>query len=173
MKKYLFFLLPILLLASCSYTKDETPSGPDLHLSQQSHFLLASEIDTVYQHADKQVDGGKYLVFDSVYTMHKTWGQAWAVGRSDGSVILFWIGIVIIIFFFFVFYHAQNNQRDPNSKTFLVWVIPMVIGAGITGAAFGWDKWNSERDISKKEYIQYMQTDGDLHNWWKTPAKSY
>jgi hypothetical protein len=113
-------------------------------------------------------------ICDSTYSVEKTWWQAWQAGKKDGSVVVFFVGILGLLVSLYCLWRAfENNTRDSNSKAPLGWLVPVFACAIITGIALNWDKWNSGRDILKKDYIQYIKADGDLRNFWPTPVKSY
>ena len=116
---------------------------------------------------------GNPLVCDSVYTVEKTWWQAWQAGKKDGSVLIFWLGMFGMLTSLALLYRAFERNRDSNSKAPLGWLLPVFACAIIMGFALEWDKWNSGREITKQDYYEYIQKDGDLRNFWTTPVKQY
>jgi hypothetical protein len=116
---------------------------------------------------------GNPLVQDSVYIIQKTWWQAWEQGKKDGSVLIFCIAIILAAFFLGILIWRLQTQRDSSSRAPLGWLVPVFAAAIVAGFALEWDKWNSEREIIKKDYVEYIQKDGDLRNYWPTPVKHY
>jgi hypothetical protein len=112
-------------------------------------------------------------ICDSVYIVGKTWWQAWEQGKKDGSVLIFWISLILTILFIGVFIHFLENQRESDGKWPLGWLVPVFACAIVCGFALEWDKWNTDREIRKQDFVQYIQQDGDLHNFWTTPVKHY
>lgn len=131
------------------------------------------ELDSLGYVAIIPTDGNP-TVCDSIYTVEKTWWQAWQAGKKDGSVLIFYLGLLGVAVFLGLLYRAfQNNDRDSNSRAPLGWLVPVFACAIISAMALNWDKWNSGREIRKQDYIEYIHRDGDLRNFWTTPVKDH
>lgn len=122
---------------------------------------------------NRDAPGSNPEICDSIYIVSKTWWQAWQAGKKDGSVIIFFLGIAGAILSLYALFRAFANNRDSNSKAPLGWLVPLFGCLVIAGCALSWDKWNTDREIRKQDYVNEVQTKGDLHSFWETPAKNY
>jgi hypothetical protein len=96
------------------------------------------------------------------------------MGKHDGSGIVFVIGIIITLGgLVLAIKKFQDGTRSAGDHSVLAWVLIPIIGAMITGGAYGWDKWNTEREIKKADYEHYLKVEGNLDNFWKTEPEIY
>lgn len=152
------------------------------YLSQQTHTVVPAQSgDTLFIKAvDPQFqaivsfNGSTYAVKDSVYKIEPTWGQAIETGKHDSSLTIFIFGFVVVLAGLLWYYKkSQDGTRTENDKSVLAWLIIPFVGLIIMGGAFGWDKWNAEREILKSDYQKYQLHPGGLDEFWKTTPKIY
>lgn len=166
MKNLLFIALASVLFASCA---------PDYHnkiiargTAQQCQFVtdsMASALMVTEDYDIRPSVAGNPQACDSVYTVEMTVGQKWHAGNKW----LLFSGIFIFLAGFLNF--AVSTSGGNNKESSLGWVIGgLIIGGLLVG---GFYCFSSSRDILKVNYDKYILTDGDLHNFWSTPAQSY
>jgi hypothetical protein len=171
--KLLIAVGAIVLLASCQSTgiKNEIKArqiSEDFTWVHQGD--TATDADHTYVLIAPPNDPNSWEKHDSIYIVARTWGQAWAKGATDGSRILFFIGLIGTIGgLAWSIYKFQQGTKDPNDKSVLAWVLIPLIFFALMGISFSWDKWNSDREITKKEYI----SSPNLDQYWTTEPKHY
>lgn len=175
----LFVILgAILLLSSCQST-GVMNKVKQRYISQQAEIipnalLDSSQRDTTYCSIVFNHSNNSVSIYDSIYKIEPTWGQAIEMGKHDGSVIIFIVGFIIFgLGLFWCIKKFQDGTRESNDKSVLAWVLIPLVGFGIMGGAFGWDKWNAEREVPKQTYEMKLQFQGNLDDVWQSPAKTY
>jgi len=175
--KLLYVLGVILLLSSCKST-GVTNKITQRYISQQATIIPnaifdSSQKDTTYCSIVFNKNG-TVSIYDSIYKIEPTWGQAIEMGKHDGSLLIFILGLVLTISgIVFYIYKSQQGTKSDQDRSILGWLLIPFIGAAIAGSAFSWDKWNAEREITKQDYEQMIQINGNLDAFWSEPAKTY
>lgn len=163
-------ILPVLLLASCGqhYSNDISSRLK----AQSCNYLPIDDSLVALDTAGLvhiEATAGNPLVCDSVYVVGKTWWQAW----QDRDARALFIGSMLVSAFLIIMFIIKGNNPGREGRAILLWPGAAIVAFGIGAAAFSWSKSNSDREIRKADYIEYIQRDGDLHNFWITPAKHY
>lgn len=165
MKKILLFLLPVILLASCSKVNKIV----NRHIAQSCNFspitdsvrgLLAAGL----VHADSS-HAGNPLICDSVYTVEMALGQKW----SHGNKGLLIAGILILIIGLGIFIRYTSSGGNNQGSVILPFATILIGGMFIGGFYY----FSESRDIKKADYQTYMSKGGIPDGWWDSPAQSY
>lgn len=166
MKKLLFLILPILLLASCQPDYNNKIIGRKVSTLSCDYAPIASmqaaldsgfvNIDT--GHADNP------LICDSVYTIAFTTYENWHYG-SKGYLVA---GILVFIIGFEALMYT-TSRGNTGAWTLGLAFGTIIIGGCLVGAFY---YFNPYRDIKKSDYVHYIEKDGDLRNFPLNPAQA-
>lgn len=178
MKNFSWVFIISVLFASCGqhYSND---IGQRMTAQQCKSLPVNDSIAALYEAGYVQITynqdapNSNPQICDSIYVVSKTWWQAWQDGKKDGSVLIFWIALILTAVFIAVFIWALENQRQSDGKAPLGWLVPVFACAIVCAFALNWDKWNTDREIRKQDYVQEVQAFGYLKYFWETPAKHY
>lgn len=147
------FAISILLLSACKLSYNNVPTARDVSQSPVGY-------DTAHL-----TNGNPTPVYDSLYTITPTWSQAFHWAKQRNNLLWFWVGILIMVVCIGIGIKKFNSGADAVSN--LSWfAIAIIIGGPITGGSVDWERWNMDQTITKSQYEQLMQKDGDLHEFW-------
>lgn len=155
MKKLLFLLPVILLLASCR-NSDSTVVSMVVN--------KGGWIPT-YDSAGKQLLVN-HQQLDTVLTVQPSTAEMWAYGARRGAFWGMGVGLAIIIGTIFWFYKRTNSGDDKGAYV-PVLLIGIIVGGLTIGTSLYW--WsNQTEDIPKPQYDALMKNPGNLAPFWKT-----
>lgn len=120
------------------------------------------------------LSNGSIRYVDSVYYVDRTWKAAYSVGKTDGSVIRFWGGILLLFITMTVFI-ILTIPGKLGDWVVIIPILGILIGGPLTGSGFQWNKWNSTRQILKGDYTMDTTTGSKTidERFWNLPAKSF
>lgn len=169
-KLVIMYLAFAMFFVSCDYKKDAEPSAR--YLSQQHTVRLRSlPVNTEFEYAYPLPGGATNGIKDSIYKMSMTWAQGWHADSTLTKVEF--IGcITLMLILFYLGYLFWKNQKDSNSKGFLLFFAAGLICGMLASASVDWYH-TYEKEIKKIDYVHYMATDGSLQKWWPLPAENY
>jgi hypothetical protein len=156
MKRLLFLLLPIVLLASCGARYDNSIHGT---------IITPSGWATAYDSTGEAV--GTRQVYDTSYLVSPTWSQAWAWSGQRNNHVWFWLGIIILVIAVSIFVYEGNRGNVGAGGVVGIMVAILVCGAMI-GGSVEWERWNMDQEIGKPTYDKLMQHPGNLGPFWDT-----
>jgi hypothetical protein len=175
MKRFLLFLLPVILLASCGARYSNAVDYREVAQTCKFTGLTDSVqlLGTEGFASVSPVPGGTVEVCDSVYVVSRTWKQAWSYEVANGYTVWFWLGIILLAGGIVAFIILQNKGIGGTPAVVGLCVVILISGA-LIGNSASWAKWNSSRQIKKIDYVQtYSQSDAAKDAFWAAPAKSY
>ena len=154
MKNLLLFIALITFLSSCQVKYDNT-----IHATQQSQSPIGYDTNHL-------TNGNPTPIYETLYTVSPTWSQAWHWQAQRGNRWIFWLfaGIAVICLGVYVYYTTFGGE----SKASLVFPAAAIVSVIIMASSIEWERWNMDQTITKTQYDQLIQKDGDLHEFWNS-----
>jgi hypothetical protein len=151
MKKFLFLLPVILLLASCQKYGDKIIQR---YTAQRGHWV------SVTDSAGKITSNVE--VFDSLYKVVPSKVQKYALAKTSGrlAVCYIFLGLATALFLFGIIY-LSGGGKPIGIGTFVVGIIFLWIAA----SSIDWAV-TKEAEIPKITYDSLMKSDGNLKVFW-------
>jgi len=175
MKRFLLFLLPIILLVSCGARYSNAINGREI-AQQCNDRTLTDSVQSLGAQGFASVSsipGGTVEVCDSVYVVSRTWKQAWSYENANGYTVFFWLGILVLVGGIGVFIYLSSKGGFSAALVFIP-CVAILVGGALIGNSADWAKWNSSRQIKKIDYVQtYSQSDAAKDAFWAAPAQTY
>lgn len=116
---------------------------------------------------------GSISYYDSTVDVQRTWNGAWVQGKTDGSQSRFIWGYVFALGLMLLFI-ALSLFAKAGEWLVALPVIAILLGGPMMGSGFQWNKWNSDRVMTKGDYTTYTITGSKLvdDRFWSLPARA-
>jgi len=152
MKKLLFLIPILLLLASCQKYGDKITQR---YISQQGHWELVGDS------SDKIIR--RVLVFDSLYKVVPSKVQKYALAKSNGQLVVCYVflGLSIALIVFGIIYLSGAGKSYIGIGAFILAILLLPVAA----SSIDWAV-TKEAEIPKATYDSLMKADGNLKVFW-------
>jgi hypothetical protein len=166
MKKLLFFLLAVLLVASCRtndsailFTRYDSVGFHTVEDHSQIGEILHPG-DTIWAHTA--------AIMDTVYHVRANTAEQWHYAAIHGNIWWMLLGVVIIVVG--VAWFIKKNNGGAKEWTVAALIVVLAIGCSIAGTSLGW--WAGySADIKKPDYDAQIQQYGNLNLWFHNRLK--